>query len=220
MSSHFISTRAKPSASFSLVSSMSKQRRAPAHVPPHVPTQNHRSAHLLLPVVWQGQVVVSTLGLLVVIHEGVEIRKVAVQIDFSEVSPAHQVPIEFRPLWTHRQNWFQGEIMFRLLFPLERVKFQAFYAPRCRFQSPGLQRNLQLSFHQLSWKLQFFPNSFKKNIETMQTRDASKPREWNWISSEIFLGWKRAYWCWQIAGKTPSLNANEAQLLLWQMFWL
>lgn len=86
---------------------------------PHVPTLNHCTTHLLLPVVWQRQVVVSTLGLLVVIHEGVEIWKVAVQIHFSEVPPAHQVSIEFGPLSTHRQNWFQVEIMFSFLFLLE-----------------------------------------------------------------------------------------------------
>lgn len=52
---------------------------------------------LLLPVVRQGQVVVASVGLLIVVHECVQVGKVAVQVDFSGVSSAHQVAIE---LWT------------------------------------------------------------------------------------------------------------------------
>lgn len=183
MSSCFISTWVKPQIPqlvfLSLITLHHVQTRdiAPTYLPPYVAAQNQWGTDLLLPVVRQRQVVVSTLGLLVVIHEGVQVRKVAVQIYFSEVSPAHQVSVEFGPLSTHRQNLFQGTS--RLLFPIR--------VTRCCFQTRGLQRNLQLSFHRLSWKGQFFPNSFKRNIRTIQTRDTSKFWEQNWIS--FFYSW-------------------------------
>lgn len=82
---------------------------------------------------------------------------------------------------------------------------------RCCFQTRGLQRNLQLSFHRLSWKGQFFPNSFKRNIKTIQARDTSKFWEQNWISFVIFLGWKRACWCWQITNEIPPQSDKECK---------
>lgn len=109
-------------------------RHAPTHLPPYVPAQNQWGTDLLLPVVRQWQVVVSTLGLLVVIHEGVQVRKVAVQIYFSEVSPAHQVSVEFGPLWSHRQNLFQET--FRLLFPIRVSKSSGFLSYEMLFPNP------------------------------------------------------------------------------------
>lgn len=55
------------------------------------------SIYLLLPVVWQWQMVISAVGLLVVVHERVQIRKIAVQINFPGVPSTHQVAVE---LWT------------------------------------------------------------------------------------------------------------------------
>lgn len=67
----------------------------------HTPLITHcRSSSrtdLLLPVVRQGQVVVASISLLIVVHERVQVGKVAVQVDFSGVSSAHQVAVE---LWT------------------------------------------------------------------------------------------------------------------------
>lgn len=62
------------------------------------------STDLLLPVVRQGQVVVSSVGLLVVVHECVQVWKVPVQIVVSGVPSTHQVAVELWTLLTHRQN--------------------------------------------------------------------------------------------------------------------
>lgn len=55
------------------------------------------STDLLLPVVRQGQVVVSSVVFLIVVHERVQVWKVPVQIDLPGVAPTHQVAVE---LWT------------------------------------------------------------------------------------------------------------------------
>lgn len=62
------------------------------------------SPDLLLPVVRQRQVVVSSVGLLVVVHECVQVWKVAVQINFFGVPSTHQVAVELWTLLTHKQN--------------------------------------------------------------------------------------------------------------------
>lgn len=62
------------------------------------------STDLLLPVVRQGQVVVSPVGLLVVVHERVQVWKVPVQIDFSGVPSTHQVAVELWTLLTHKMS--------------------------------------------------------------------------------------------------------------------
>ena len=66
------------------------------------------STDLVLPVVRQGQVVVPSVGLLVVVHERVQVWKVAVQVDFPGVPSTHQVAVELWTLLTHRQNTAVG----------------------------------------------------------------------------------------------------------------
>lgn len=61
------------------------------------PYVSSSSTDLLLPVVWQRQVVVSSVVFLVVVHEGVQVWKVPVQIDLPGVASTHQVAVE---LWT------------------------------------------------------------------------------------------------------------------------
>lgn len=61
---------------------------------------------LLFPVVRQGQVVVASVGLLVVVHERVEVGEVAVQVDVPGVASAHQVAVELGTLLPHKsQSW-------------------------------------------------------------------------------------------------------------------
>lgn len=45
----------------------------------------------------------------------------------------------------------------------------------------------------------------------MQTRDTSKFWEQNRIPFVIFLGWKRACWCWQITNEIPSQSDKECK---------
>lgn len=61
------------------------------------PCCSSSSTDLLLPVIRQGQVVVPAICLLIVVHECVQVWKVAVQVDVSGVASTHQVAIE---LWT------------------------------------------------------------------------------------------------------------------------
>lgn len=61
------------------------------------------STDLLLPVVRQRQVVVSSIGLLIVIHERIQVWKVPVQVNISGVTSTHQVAVELWTLLTHRQ---------------------------------------------------------------------------------------------------------------------
>lgn len=53
--------------------------------------------HLVLPVVWKGQMVILSIVFLIVIHEGIQVREIAIQVHISGVPTAHQVTIE---LWT------------------------------------------------------------------------------------------------------------------------
>lgn len=71
------------------------------------PCCSSSSTDLLLPVVRQGQVVVPAACLLIVVHECVQVWKVAVQVNVSGVPSPHQVAIELWTLLSRRQNSFQ-----------------------------------------------------------------------------------------------------------------
>lgn len=67
-----------------------------------VPSLPAALTDLLFPVVWQGQVVVASVGLLIVVHEPVEVGEVAVQVNIPGVASAHQVAVELRTLLVHK----------------------------------------------------------------------------------------------------------------------
>lgn len=79
----------------------------------------YSGADLLLPVVRQRQVVVSPLVFFKVIHEGVQVWKVSVQINFSGVPSTHQVAIEFRTLLTQREN---SKLLLGCLYPSTAIE--------------------------------------------------------------------------------------------------
>lgn len=61
--------------------------------------------HLVLPVVWKGQMVILSIVFLIVVHEGIQVREIAIKVHISRVSTAHQVTIK---LWTLEvRDYFQ-----------------------------------------------------------------------------------------------------------------
>lgn len=86
------------------------------------------STHLLLPVVRQGQVVASSAGLFIVVHECVQVWKVAVQIDISGVPSAHQVAIKLWALFDPQTKWFSNRSYFWVNFVFFQCDWVTYFA--------------------------------------------------------------------------------------------
>lgn len=105
------------------------------------------STDLLLPVVRQGQVVVASVGLLIVVHESVQVWKVTVQIDFSGVPSTHQVAVELWTLLNHRQHSNSNYCWVTLVFPSRVTEVS-------RYGFLGIKIQLFKQLIHIAWKQQ------------------------------------------------------------------